>query len=260
VNRPDARHKDVASYALGILDEADALRFEEHLADCATCALELEALLPVSALMSQIDGDSFVAAEQTVREGRMLDEMVNAVTYDRSRVRVRRMLALAAGVVTLLLVSGVSVLTGAAFGGNDGPPVAAGNPTTTRSGPDPGTGWGGDIDPMAGPGEKFSQTDATTKVQAEVLLDPKEWGTQVSLRVKSVRGPLTCQLVAVGDDGLGEVVYTWSVPQRGYGTKANPAPLFLMGATAVARNDIDRLEIQSIDQNGRAALLVAVNV
>jgi hypothetical protein len=40
------QHFDVASYALGVLDEADSERFEEHLADCWVCAGELESFLP----------------------------------------------------------------------------------------------------------------------------------------------------------------------------------------------------------------------
>ena len=100
-------HRDVAAYALGVLDERDAARFEDHLAECDACAVELESLLPVTAMLSQVDGDSFVSVEESVREGRMLDEMVNAVAYDRSRVRARRMLALAAGVVAVIMLSGV---------------------------------------------------------------------------------------------------------------------------------------------------------
>jgi anti-sigma factor RsiW len=40
----DAPHWDVAAYALGVLDHRDTARFEDHLADCASCAVELESL------------------------------------------------------------------------------------------------------------------------------------------------------------------------------------------------------------------------
>lgn len=255
---PEAIHRDVASYALGILDEADTIRFEEHLVDCVTCAVELESLLPVTAMMSQVDGDSLVSAEERVRDGRMLDEMVNAVAYDRSRVRARRFLALAAGVVAIVLVGGLALITGAALGGGDEPrQVAQGPVTASPKKADDGPGIGGPIDV---PGERFSATDAATKVHADVVLDSTEWGTQVSLLVSKISGPLTCQLVAVGDDGLGEVIYTWSVPKKGYGTDENPEPLFLQGATALTRAQMERMEIQSVDQNGRTGLLVSVPV
>jgi hypothetical protein len=255
---PDATHRDVAAYALGVLDDIDAAHFEEHLVECGTCAMELESFLPVTSLLSQVDGDSLVGAEELVREGRMLDEMVNAVAYDRSRVRARRMLALAAGVVALVLVGGLSVIVGAALGGGDEgrQPVAERSYSPSPKSTDQGPGIGG---PMEGPGERFSGTDPATKVHADVLLESAEWGTQVSLLVSSVTGPKTCQLVAVGDDGLGEIVYTWTVPKKGYGTEANPQPLFLQGATAVTRSEIKRMEVQAVDNTGKASLLVAVN-
>jgi hypothetical protein len=184
--------------------------------------------------------------------------MVNAVAYDRSRVRARRFLALAAGVVAIALVGGLSLITGAALGGGDESGQQAQGPVTASPlQTDDGPGIGGPIDVR---GERFSATDATTKVHADVVLEGTEWGTQVSLLVSKIKGPLTCQLVAVGDDGLGEVIYTWSVPKKGYGTDENPPPLVLQGATALTRADMERMEIQSVDQNGRTGLLVSVPV
>ncbi|MFD0431412.1 zf-HC2 domain-containing protein [Streptomyces zhihengii] len=34
-------HRDVAAYALGVLEPGDALRFEEHLGGCGRCAVQL---------------------------------------------------------------------------------------------------------------------------------------------------------------------------------------------------------------------------
>jgi Putative zinc-finger len=251
-----ATHRDVAAYALGVLDERDAARFEDHLAECDACAVELESLLPVTAMLSQVDGDSFVSMEESVREGRMLDEMVNAVAYDRSRARVRRMFSLVAGIVALIVLGGVTALGAWTLGGaGDGTsPVASGSPSPKSGAEGPGVGGLEEL-----PGERFSATDPDTKVHADVVLEPHEWGTQVSIAVGAVRGPLTCQLVAVGSDGLGEVVYTWKVPPQGYGTNANPELLFLQGVTAVDRSKIDRMELQSLDSAGRTGLLVAVD-
>lgn len=250
-----AVHHDVAAYALGVLDEYGASQFEDHLVECDACAVELESLLSVTALLSQVDGDSFVTMEQAVRDDRMLDEMLNAVAYDRSRVRARRMLALAAAVIAVVMVGGGALVAGLAMGGDADRPVAVGSPSP-EAGPD-GPGVGG-LDQV--PGDRYSATDPSTKVHAEVVLEGREWGTMVSIAIGSIRGPLTCQLVAVGTDGLGEVVYTWKVPKDGYGTPANPEVLFLQGATAVSRASITRVELQSLDAEGRSGLLVAVDV
>jgi hypothetical protein len=48
---------DLASYALGLLDDHDATRVENHLAECDGCAEELEALLPTVGVMSTVDLD-----------------------------------------------------------------------------------------------------------------------------------------------------------------------------------------------------------
>src|SRR4051794_10613160 len=49
----DEPHYDVASYALGLFDDADATAFEEHLASCDGCAEDLESFLPVVALLPE---------------------------------------------------------------------------------------------------------------------------------------------------------------------------------------------------------------
>ena len=63
-------HWDVAGYALGVLDAHDTAVFEEHLASCQRCADELEALLPTVALLSDVDVDALLAAEQSQLEER----------------------------------------------------------------------------------------------------------------------------------------------------------------------------------------------
>lgn len=248
-------HRDVAAYALGVLDPDDAARFEDHLAECDACAMELESLLPVTALLSQVDGDSFVRMEESVRDGRMLDEMVNAVTYDRSRVRARRVFALAAGIIAVVLFSGLSLIAGISVDGDDSPTVASGSPTPTVG--TEGLGVGG-MDDL--PGERFSAVDPNTKVKAEMVMESREWGTQVSIAVGNIHGPLICQLVAVGEDGVGEVVYSWKVPEKGYGTKENPEVLFLQGVTHASRDGMTRMELQSLDSAGRSSLLVGMDV
>ena len=47
-------HFDVASYALGVLDEHDAARFEDHLIECPRCAYELESFVQVADLLSDV--------------------------------------------------------------------------------------------------------------------------------------------------------------------------------------------------------------
>lgn len=256
IEQPNTLHHDVAGYVLGVLDPREAARFEDHLAECDVCAAELESLLPVAALMSQVDGASFVRMEESVRDGRMLQEMLNAVAYERSRVRVRRMLSLAAGVVAFVAVSAGSLAAGFAVSDQPSAPVA--QPSASPSANPDGPGVGG-FEQL--PGDHFSATDEVSKVSLDVVLESHEWGTQVSIAVAQITGPLACQLVAVGEDSQGEVVYTWNVPPEGYGSKANPEVLFLQGVTALSRKSIKSIELQTVRPDGeQGGLLVAVDV
>ena len=49
--RSQERHRDVAAYALGVLDEADAFRFEDHLMECARCAAHVTEFGPITRQM-----------------------------------------------------------------------------------------------------------------------------------------------------------------------------------------------------------------
>lgn len=47
-------HTDVGAYALGVLDDAEAARFEEHLAGCDRCAAELDDLMDLPPLLAEV--------------------------------------------------------------------------------------------------------------------------------------------------------------------------------------------------------------
>ena len=48
-------HEDVGAYVLGALGDADARRFETHLASCPACPRELDDLLGVRMLLDSVD-------------------------------------------------------------------------------------------------------------------------------------------------------------------------------------------------------------
>ena len=47
------RHVETGAYVLGALNDADATRFEEHLAECENCAAELDSLMDVEAALAE---------------------------------------------------------------------------------------------------------------------------------------------------------------------------------------------------------------
>lgn len=251
-----AAHWDVAAYALGVLDEREAEKFEEHLAGCWACAGELESMLPVVNLLSEVDGENLATAEQSRSDGRVLDRMIVEVGAHRKRARTRQILAAAASVAVLATASGVSLYAGGqVFGGGNGSPnvSAQGDPTNGPVTPNPngtgGPGIGGPNGQTGGvgeDGEKVSGRDGETGVEAELVLETKIWGTNISFQLTNLKGPRTCRLVVFRESGTTEVLNTWTVPPSGYGTKEEPQPLLLSTTTATQRNDIDRIQIQSV--------------
>lgn len=256
-----ADHLDVAAYALGVLDQADTERFEEHLATCWACAAELETMVPVVGLLSGIDGETMTALEQTHTDPALLDRTLMAVRLDRRRTRFRQLLATAAAVVVFGGLTGVGFARIAGTG--DTPQVIAeptltapvtGPPSSKPSDPnDPNIGGPNDQE-----GEEHNAVDPTTGVKTTMWLVSKEYGTQINLQLSRLPGPRTCRLVVVRKNHTTEVVSTWAVPRGGYGTNVNQLPLELSASTSAGRDDITKIQVQSVDVKGVASPLVTV--
>ena len=251
------QHFDVASYALGVLDERDAARFEDHLIDCPTCAIELESLLPVVDILSDVDADALVATEQSRRDGIMLKQMIGEVKHERRRANSRRLYSLAAAVVVFAMLSIGALFAGGQWLGTSDPASPSQQQRSSKQlDPLPVDGSG-----LGGPdlvGERMSNTDPRSNVTADVALESKDWGTQVSFAVSNIKGPLICRLVLVRTNGNQEVLSTWKVGDKGWGTAAQPEPLLLQAVTALPRDEIAHLQIQSVDAKGTGDTLVRV--
>ncbi|SIN39955.1 anti-sigma factor family protein [Micromonospora cremea] len=258
MSRPD--HMDVAAYALGVLDEQDTERFEEHLATCWACAAELETMVPVVGLLSGIDGETMMALEQTATDPALLDRTLVAVRADRRRTRFRQLLATAAAVVVFGGLTGlgfVSVTDDEPQGVLAEPTLSApGNepPTSAPTGAPSGPGVGGnEVE-----GDQFDATDPTTGVQTTMFLATKDYGTRINFSLQRLPGPRTCRLVVVRKNASTEVISSWLVPDGGYGTNTRPQGLELSASTSAPVADIKELQVQSVDGNGVASPLVTV--
>ncbi|MDR7273561.1 hypothetical protein [Catenuloplanes atrovinosus] len=248
-----APHTDVGSYAIGALDEYETARFEEHLIDCDECAAELESLMPVVDVLSRVDPPSYVAAEQTHREGRVLQRMMGTVGKERRRARRRALVTSAFAVVLLAVVTTLSLFAGAQMFGGDPASTPEALPTQGEQlPPDPdGPGIGG---PSGG--DQFQGTDPRTGVQLLVDFQEKDWGTQVNFMVRNIKDVEECRLVLLTTDGREEVVTSWKVPDAGYGTAENPNALELTAQTALERSEIAFASVQAISADGKSATMV----
>ncbi|MBZ4019992.1 zf-HC2 domain-containing protein [Streptomyces purpurogeneiscleroticus] len=248
MNRPHppaepADHTDVGAYALGVLDAADAARFEEHLAGCDRCAAELDGLLGLGPLLADLadDGTGTPPSEATLTptpSRRVLSGLLGEVAAARRRSRGRR-LALVAAAAALIVGGPLATL---AVTGDEPRPTASPAEQMYDSG-----------------GRKHIAVDPVTKVTAGVTMADRPWGTSVALRLGNVKGPLSCSLIAIGKDGERQTVTTWAVPYGGYGieggsTKWSRQPLYTNGGAAMHRAEIDRFEIRTLDGERLAAV------
>lgn len=211
-------HIDVAAYSLGLLDQKDREDFEAHLADCQSCLAELGEFAAMADLF--VDLDPVIVEAEEPDESSLARLVARGAAARRRQARRRAVLAAAASIV--LLAGG----------------VAAGLSLAPRAAPSPVV--------AQLTGQRHSSTNLATGIQGVVGLVSKPWGTQVTLDLSKVRGPLDCQLIAVSRSGLRRVMVGWLVPAAGYGVPGHPAPLLIQGGTSIPRQDLSEIEIQVV--------------
>jgi hypothetical protein len=207
-----AEHTDIGAYSLGLLDDRDRQAFEDHLASCASCGAELAELDRMSELLAGVE--PVPASAPPVTEPEVADLLSRRAAAQRRRSRWQIAAATAAG---------IALLAGGAAAG-----VAAhsGSPSA-----------------VALAGQRHSATAAGTGVTGTVGLVSMGWGTQVTLDLSRVRGPLTCELISVSKTGQQHVVLSWRVPPAGYGVPGHPAHLLVEGGTPIPRAQLAQLVI-----------------
>jgi hypothetical protein len=211
-----SEHTDVGAYSLGLLEPQDRQAFEAHLADCPTCAAELAEFSGMAPLLSGIGPVEPAAPEPS---GSAVTDLIRRrVIAQRRRTRWQAVLGAAAGIVMI----GGGVAVGFAVAQPAATPVTPGGQVT---------------------GHRHSATDPVTGITGTVGLVTKAWGTQVTLDLSKLRGPLECELVAVSKTGQRRVVAGWFVPAAGYGVPGHPGHLLVQGSTALAQKDLSRLTV-----------------
>lgn len=209
------RHQDVAAYALGVLEPGDAYLFEDHLADCMFCALELSGLTAVTAAMADLSGSGAPTVQVSPR---LLERLTRDVAWHLRRGRRRRWALITAGAALIVALPAAVV--------------------SARSAQEP-----------AVLGLQVTSTDARSGVTASARVEDRAWGTAVAMRVSGLTGPGYCRLVVIGTDGTERSVLSWRVPAEGHGTLAagRADALDIEGGTELPGELIGRWEIRDHD-------------
>ncbi|MEU2969646.1 zf-HC2 domain-containing protein [Streptomyces ardesiacus] len=201
------RHGDVGAYALGVLEEAEAFRFEDHLMECPRCAAQVTEFGPATRqLMLYRKATPRVVHPLAGPGPRLLDRLLSEVATRHRAGRRRVLYAVAAAVVCA--VAGPGAVLYASQGERTAPLTA---------------------------------TDARSGVWARVTAEDETWGTGVRLEVRDGTGPRSCRLVAVGRDGSEQTVTSWTV--RGHGDRSHT----VRGGAALHPDEIDRYEVRTAD-------------
>jgi Putative zinc-finger len=222
-------HTDVGAYSMGLLEEPDRRAFEHHLAGCQACAAELAELSPMAGLLKGVGPTA--AAARPPGGADVTQLITRRVAQQRHRRRWQAAAGAAAGIV---LIGGGIGIGAAAAAQHAGPATPA----------------------VAVPGQLHSATDPGTGVAGTVGLQAKAWGTEVTLDLSKVHGPVECELVAVSRTGERRVVMGWLVPAPGDGVPGHPAHLVIQGGTSIPRSDLARVDVDVV--NGRTLLRIPV--
>jgi Putative zinc-finger len=225
-------HTDVGAYSMGLLEEQDRHEFEDHLAGCPACAAELAELSPMKGLLRGVEpaGTADSGADDAGESG-LTDLVRRRVAQERRRRRWQVAVGTAAAAV--LIGGGIGAGVALSPQPGDTPPPA-----------------------LALTGQVHSATDPGTGVAGTVGLVAKGWGTQVTLDLSDVHGPVECQLVAVSKTGERRVVMGWLVAAPGDGVSGHPAHLVIQGGTSIPRSDLARVDVDVV--NGRTLVSIPV--
>jgi hypothetical protein len=204
-------HIDLGAYALGLLEDRDKASFEAHLATCPSCTAELGELSPVAGLLRGLEP---VDLPGDPGAGELPVDLLRRRAAV-SRRRFRWQVAVGAAACAAALGGGVAVGI-----------VTAQGPAST-----------GVV------GQRHMATDPTTGVTGTVGLVAKSWGTQVTLDLADVHGPIECQLIAISKTGEQKVVTGWFVPAPGDGVPGHPAHLLVQGGTAIPLANLARFKV-----------------
>ncbi|MEU9344038.1 zf-HC2 domain-containing protein [Streptomyces sp. NPDC048278] len=203
------RHRDVGAYALGVLDEAEAFRFEDHLMECPSCTAHVTEFGPAARQLMLYRRATPRFVHPMAQPGpRLLDRLLAEVAT-RHRAKRRKLLyGLAASVV--FAVAGPGIAT---YVGHDAAPSV----------------------------QVTAATDAQSGIWAQVKSEDTDSGSTIELQVKDPDGPRSCRLIAVGDDGSEQIVTTWA--ERDHDGRVST----MTGGSSMHPDEIDRYEVRNAD-------------
>lgn len=226
MNRERHEEELLGPYVLGVLDEADVRRVEEHVEGCVQCRQEVTALREMEAALGEVPPEAFLDGPPQGGDlllQRTLRQMRQEAAGARRRRTALTGLAVAASLTAVFFA-------GTQLGGGADRSQALPPPPTPTVSAQPST-------PVAGT-RVASATDAGTGARITVQVTPAAKWVRVHAAVTGIPAGQRCRIVVVSRDGTRTTAGGWVVGTAEHGEGKGAA---LDGSAAV-----DPAEVRSV--------------
>ncbi|MFH7597282.1 zf-HC2 domain-containing protein [Streptomyces racemochromogenes] len=237
------RHEEelLGPYVLGVLDEEDVRRVEEHVGDCTGCREEVAALRELEGVLGEVPQEAFLDGPPQGGD-LLLQRTLRQVRGERAaRARWRGAVAGLAAAASLAAV----FWAGARLGGDAGSTAALPPPPSPSASAAPSP-------PPAGT-RVASATDAGSGARMTVQVTPAAKWVRVRAAVTGVPAGQRCRLVVVSRDGTRSTAGGWVVGTAEHGEGKGAA---LDGSAAVDPADVAAVLVEN--ESGRTFVSVPV--
>ncbi|MFD6182777.1 anti-sigma factor family protein [Streptomyces goshikiensis] len=229
MNRQRHEEELLGPYVLGVLDEEEVRRVEEHMTGCVRCREEVAALREMEAVLGEVPEEAFLNGPPQGGD-LLLQRTLRQVRAERTGARRR-----GAGLAGLAAAAALAAVfwAGTQLGTDDGQNVALDPPPspTVSAAPTPV------------PGTKVgSATDQVTGARATVQVTPAAKWVRVHAAVTGVPPGERCRLVVVSKDGKRTSAGSWVVGGQENGEGKGAA---LDGSAAVDPADVKEVLVEN---------------
>ncbi|GAA0319703.1 zf-HC2 domain-containing protein [Streptomyces polychromogenes] len=240
MNAPRHEEELLGPYVLGVLDQEDVRRVEEHVGDCLGCREEVAALREMEAVLGEVPEEAFLDGPPQGGD-LLLQRTLRQVRGERAaRNRWRGAVAGLAAAASLAAV----FWAGARLGGDAGTGAALPPPPSPSASAAPS--------PPAGT-RVASATDPGTGARMTVQVTPAAKWVRVRAAVTGVPAGERCRLVVVSRDGTRSTAGGWVVGTAEHGEGRGAA---LDGSAAVDPADVKAVLVEN--ESGRTFVSVPV--
>ncbi|MFD8145737.1 anti-sigma factor family protein [Streptomyces sp. NPDC059708] len=241
MNAPRHEEELLGPYVLGVLDQEDVRRVEEHVGDCVGCREEVAALREMESALGEVPEEAFLDGPPQGGD-LLLQRTLRQVRGERAaRARWRGAVAGLAAAASLAAV----FWAGARLGGDAGGAAALPPPPSPSASAAPSP-------PPAGT-RVASATDPGTGARMTVQVTPAAKWVRVRAAVTGVPAGERCRLVVVSRDGTRSTAGGWVVGTAEHGEGKGAA---LDGSAAVDPADVGAVLVEN--ESGRTFVSVPV--